>query len=370
MLATKIQWMERMIGAVIIAHRCRRKIKRLSTTLPIVEEPGLRSAVSKRFNGYSCDLWHKAYAAVSGRQSVDYVPEDIFYNVFESRLNPRHRREPYKDKNFIDRMGWSCLPETVFRIINGRLFDSAYRAIDADTALKLAEETGLSEFVVKPARDSGSGHAIAFLDLQGLASFVPAHLKRHSDWIVQRPIRQHEIMASLNPSSVNTLRVVTIRLGTQRSVISAFAKVGRTGNRVDNVSAGNIAVGVEEDGRLRKHGYDFSLGRHTTHPDHGYAFDGIFIPSFADAQQTCVALHEGIPDLDLLSWDVAIDHRGRPVVIEVNIRRQDVNITQICNGPVFDPFVDAVLSWHGWLTIPGIGAIDRQADMEPASTKA
>ena len=369
MLATRIRWAERMVGAMIIARRCRKKIKRLSRHLPVAEQPGLKAAVSKRFNGYSCDLWHKAYAAVSGRSSVDYVPEDIFYNIFETRLNPRDRREPYKDKNFFDRLGWPCLPQTIFRIINGRLFDSSYQMIDAETALALAQETGLSEFVVKPARESGSGSQVTFQDFSGLKSFLPKNLSRHSDWIIQHPIRQHEVMAGLNASSVNTMRIVTIRMGPEVSVVSAFAKIGTKGKRVDNVSAGNVAIGIEQDGRLKKYGYDFALKRHAMHPEHGYSFDSFVIPSFAAAQQTCISLHRRIPDLDLLSWDTAIDHRGTPVVIEVNIRRQDANITQICNGPVFNPYIDEVLARHKWITLPGIGAIDRQADMAPEFVK-
>lgn len=368
MLATKIQWCERMLGSAIIAYRCRRKIRRLSRTLAIERQPRLKDRISRRFPGYSYDLWHRTLAAVSGLDSVDYVPEDLFYNVFETRLNPRNRREPYKDKNFFDRMGWGCLPRTIFRIINGRLFDATYEMIDVETALAFARDSG-PELVVKPAIDSGSGSRVQFLDQAQLASFLPANLHAHSDWIIQRPIIQHEVMAGLNASSVNTLRVVTIRVGTEISVLSSFAKIGTRGARVDNVSAGNIAVGIDDDGRLRQCGYDFAFRRSTSHPDHGYAYDDVVIPSYHSVLQTCMRLHRRVPDLDLLSWDVAVDRDGAPIVIEVNIRRQDVNITQICNGPVFSPYIDAVLARHKWLMIPGIGAIDAQADMAPETVK-
>ena len=365
MLAMKIRWVERMCGAAIIAHRCRRKIKRLSRKLPIVEMPGLKADIAKRFNGYSCDLWHKAYAAASGRSSVDYVPEDIFYNVFMDRLNPRNRRVPFQDKNYLDRMNWPCLPETVFRIVNGRLFDKSYQMIDVDTALALVRSTGLSEFVVKPTRGTSGGHGVAFLDLAALTAFIPANLKRHSDWIIQRPVIQHEVMSELHSSSVNTMRILTIRTSAQVSVVQAFLRIGIGRSRVDNLTSGNIAVGIEEDGRLKKVGYDLALRRCSTHPDHGYAFDRFVIPSLEAARQTCIGLHQGIPELDLISWDVAIDHRGVPVVIELNVGRQDANLSQICSGPVFGPFVDAVLARHEWFVIPGIGAIDRQADIAP-----
>lgn len=366
MLATRIRWAERMLGAVIIARRYRYKIKLASKSLPIAEDPEIKAAVSKRFGGYSCDLWHKAYAAASGQRSVDYLPEDLFYNVIESRLNPRHRQQAYLDKNYFDRLGWSCLPKTIFRIIDGRLFDRSYHLVDTETALELARETGLFEFVAKPARESGGGSRVTFVDFAGLAAFLPANMKRHSDWIFQHPIRQHDSMASLNPSSVNTIRIVTIRMRADVSVVGSFVRLGTKGMRVDNLSTKkNVAVGVEEDGRLRKYGYDDNFRRSTNHPDHGYAYNSIVIPSFATVRQTCIQLHESIPDLDLLSWDVAIDHRGEPVVIEFNIKRQDIGHVQVCNGAVFNPYIDAVLARHKWLMIPGIGAIDSQADMAP-----
>ena len=362
MLATKIRWIERMVASAMLARRYRHKIKVVSRHLPIVEDPGLKSAISRRFNGYSCDLWHKAYAAASGRPSVDYVPEDIFYNVFESRLNPRARKEAYKDKNHYDRLNWSCLPPTIFRIINGRLFDKSYRMIDADTALAHARSTELTEFVVKPARDSGGGSRVAFLDVQGLAAFLPAHLKQHSDWIVQQPVQQHEIMSRLHASCVNTLRIITIRMGADVRVVSAFVRIGSGTTRVDNLTAGkSVAVGVEQDGRLCKYGYDNDLRRCDAHPDHGYGFDSFVIPSFSAAQQTCISLHQGIPDLDLISWDVAIDHQARPIVLEFNIRRQDINTTQVCSGPVLSRYIDEVLARRRWLIIPGVGAIDGHA---------
>ena len=366
MLATKIRWMERMCGAAIIARRCRQKIRRLSRNLPVAEVPSLRAIVRKRFGGYSCDLWHRAYAAASGRSCADYVPEDIFYNVFLDRLNPRSRRVFFRDKNVLDRMSWPSLPETILRIINGRLFDRSYRLIDVETAMMIvARNTDLSEFVVKPARGTSGGYGVAFLDPTALATFIRASLTRHSDWIIQRPIIQHEVMAELHPSSVNTMRVVTIRVGAEISVVQVFLRVGIGHSRVDNLSSGNIAVGVEENGRLRKYAYDFGLRRYSAHPEHGYAFDAFVIPSFEAARRTCIALHESVPDLDLISWDVAIDRQGTPVVIELNVGRQDANLSQVCNGPVFSPYVDAVLARHAWFVIPGIGAMDRQADVAP-----
>jgi hypothetical protein len=353
-----------MLGSVILARRYRHKIRLVSRQLPIIDDPALSAAIRKRFNGYSFDVWHKVYAAASGRSSVDYLPEDLFYNVFENRLNPRHRKTSYGDKNHYDRLGWSCLPETVFRIINGRLFDSSYQMIDRDTALQLAQATGLSEFVAKPARATGGGVGVRFLDPGQRASFAAAQAKPNADWIIQHPIRQHGDLAQLHPNCVNTLRIITIRMGSSVTVVSAFLRIGTGTARIDNMTEGKgIAVGVEDDGRLRKCAYDNDLRRYDVHPDHGYGFDEIIVPSFSAAQQTCIRLHQTIPELDFISWDVAIAHDGAPVVLEFNIRRQDVNTSQVCSGPVLKPYIDEVLGRDRWMIIPGIGAIDRHVDV-------
>ena len=65
---------------------------------------------------------------VASRQTEYEIRRDIYANL------------QTLDKNYYDRLGWSCLPQTIFRIINGRLFDKSYpyRMIDADTALALA----------------------------------------------------------------------------------------------------------------------------------------------------------------------------------------------------------------------------------------
>lgn len=366
MLATRVRWVERTLGAAIIARRCRARIKRIAKHLPTVGLPNLKSAVRDRFGGYSFDLWHKVYAATNGQPSADYLPEDIFYNIFDNRLNPRHRKEVYKDKNHYDRLNWSCLPPTIFRIINGRLFDSAYRMIDKRAALALAQAADLPEVVVKPTRDTSDGAGVQFLDQKGLADFVEAGARVRSDWIVQYPVIQHEAMAELQPYSVCTIRIITLRMGTDISAVSSIIRIGAGKSRVANVTASNgIAVGIQPDGRLRDFGCNYRLQRVTRHPERSYALDQVVIPSFEAVQKTCIELHHTIPELDLISWDMAVDHNGNPVVLEFNIRRQDINYNQVCNGPVLSPYIDAVLTRHKWHVIPGIGAIDEEMDIAP-----
>jgi putative polysaccharide biosynthesis protein len=343
----------------------------IARTLGIRSDPDMRARLRQRFDGYSCTLWHSVYAAVSGVRSVDYLPEDIFFNVFERRLNPRLRRDSYRDKNFYDRMGWPGLPVTVLRVINGELFDRDYRSVDLAAGIELARQSSAQEFVVKPSRETRGGFRVAFVPPADLEQTLRPKLKPNSDWIVQEAFQQHHLMAALNASSVNTLRIMTIRLGGEVAVVSAFSRIGVKGARVDNISSGSIAAGVTRDeatgaGRLGAFACDDKLKLHTTHPDHGYRFDAISLPFFQAAEALCKDLHAVIPDLGLLSWDIAIDAQGKPSVIEFNISRQEILTHQACNGPVFAPYIDRVLGRHPWLTLPVLGPLDRIFDIHRA----
>jgi hypothetical protein len=371
MLSNVVRSAEFVFGSAHIARLHKKQMADIARKLGIRPDPEMRNRLRKRFDGYTCTLWHSVFAAISGIGSVDYLPEDIFFNVFERRLNPRLRRDTYRDKNFYDRLGWPGLPRTVLRVINGELVDRDYRTIDLPAGLALARQSTAEEFVVKPSRETRGGFSVSFVPAQELEQALKPKLKRNSDWIIQEPFKQHHLMAGLNESSVNTLRIMTIRLGGKVSVVSVFLRIGVKGARVDNMSSGSIAVGVKHDrsskvGRPGAFACDDKLNLHTSHPDHGYRFDGITLPFLGAAEDLCVRLHEVIPDLGLLSWDIAIDADGAPGVIEFNIGRQEIMTHQACNGPVFAPYIDRVLGSHPWLALPLLGPLDRILDIQRA----
>ena len=136
-------------------------------------------------------------------------------------------------------------------------------------------------------------------------------------------------------------------------------KIGAGTSRVDNLTPGKgIGVGVQGDGRLRKYGYNLRYKRFTKHPDYGYEVEGFELPSFDDAQRTCIALHQTIPELDLISWDVAIDHDGHPDRAGIQCPPAGYRSQPGLQRTVLTPYIDAVLARRKWHMIPGIGAID------------
>ncbi len=139
-------------------------------------------------------------------------------------------------------------------------------------------------------------------------------------FLFQERIEQHPEMSRLHPSSVNTLRIITYLHKGKPTVLCASARIGALGRSIDNWSAGGMTTGVDlASGELHREaffrpGYG---GRTTQHPDTNVAFAGFRVPHFQEAVQVVMNLHEYLPHIHSVGWDVAITPQG-PTVIEGN----------------------------------------------------
>lgn len=161
------------------------------------------------------------------------------------------------------------------------------------------------------------------------------------NWLVQEVVKQHPVLASLHPQSLNTMRLVTIR-DINNGEIKTFPSILRIGTGdsvVDNTSQGGIAVAVDlQTGKLSKYGY-YKPGygtRTEIHPDTGIRFFEFTIPYFEEAKKQALKLHAMLPTVQSIGWDIAIGENG-PIFIEGN-DNWEINGPQICNGPLKNLF--------------------------------
>lgn len=319
----------------------RRKIARLLATLPEPHAVVDASAMSVRryFPEYRHTGWHTVYATLNGRSTPDYLPEDLFYTVVERSLNNLAYTPIYHDKAGL---GYLLAPgdyvgNRFFRL-RGRYFDSEGRGVDlAEIERWLRTQR---EAVVKPARETGGGRGLVIGDADCLLRELAG--TRHAV-VVQPAFRQHPELARLNPDSVNSIRMLTLRHEGSIHVLSTLVRVGRAGSRLDNVTRGAIALAVDR-GLLGRVGVDGKLQLHETHPDSGLAFAGLTLPSWPDLVALARRSHQRLLEADLASWDLTVGEDGRACVVEVNVQHQGLNEHQILNGPVFAPFLDDLLA--------------------------
>lgn len=137
-------------------------------------------------------------------------------------------------------------------------------------------------------------------------------------FVVEEEITQHEKMKSLAPSSVNTLRVTTLRYEGKTHVMYTLLRISDGKNFVDNVCSGGMYTPVGFDGVVRKPAYCSETGEfYEPHPFSKVSFVGFEIPFYHEAVEMVKNAAERFPDMGYLGWDVAFTPT-RPILIEAN----------------------------------------------------
>jgi hypothetical protein len=157
-------------------------------------------------------------------------------------------------------------------------------------------------------------------EIRSLADWC-RHLERSPDgWLLEEYLPQHPVLAALNPDSLNTLRLWTLRRGDDFVVPGAFLRVGRAGSQVDNTSAGGLACPIDvASGRIAV-ALDLTLARneHPRHPDTGAGLVGVTIPHWQRCVELAGAALSAFPHMNFAGLDVAVAPDG-PRVIELNV---------------------------------------------------
>ena len=290
--------------------------------------------------------WHAFYAGANGAFDPRYCPEDFFYAYIEPVLNSKALRPAYSDKNFLDKVLDARTPPTILRCMNGYFYDQDYNQVELDK-LALTDKS----CVVKPTLEHGGGVDVTKaelthnkVDIEG-KSFTVQELSElfNGNLIIQEVVNQAEELSSINPSSVNTLRVTTLRVGNEIKHLSTVLRFGVAGAFVDNQRAGGASVGVDSNGLLKKYSYDKYGNKAEKHPTSGVVFEGYSIPSYSDALCFVSSLHNQLPYFDMVSWDVIIEENYNPMLLEINLMGQGINLHQFSNGPIFGEYTDYII---------------------------
>lgn len=347
--AARNEWRRRLW-----ANECRKRISEKHQywcsdfTPPATALHQAQRFLMENFDGYSDTRWHEVCWRVTGRVDPAFIPYDVFYLKIEPRLNLKDYQLVLTDKNaqYLNAVLSPHLPEPVLHLVAGDFYLPSFVRIGHED-LKGILETTNEQFVVKPAIEHGGGLNLQIMDGQATSAFLRKLVARserrtNANWVVQRRLRQCEEMARFNASSVNTFRIMTMRLGPEIVCLSSVLRVGRAGMLVDNQMAGGLAAGIAGN-LLRGRAMDRDFYFHEKHPDSGVPFTGD-LPAYGEALALCRNLHQTTPWFDLISWDVAIDERYRPTIIEFNVSDQELDFHQLNNGPLFGPIDGPILS--------------------------
>ncbi len=235
-----------------------------------------------------------------------YVNFDYSQNLFRILNDPEHT-DVFNDKLSFNRL---------FRDYLGRDFLDIGNSTPEDFE---AFCRGKKKIFAKPA-DSCSGKGIYRnfeLDSNTDLSELYGYLREHR-LFVEDSIVQHERMSSLNPGSINTVRITTLLKDDVVHVMYAILRIGREGMSVDNVGSGGIYTLLSDDGEITHPCWsDKTISAYSSHPDSGMELIGFRVPFFNEAVELCRKAAMVEKHVRYVGWDIAITDHG-PTIVEGN----------------------------------------------------
>lgn len=299
----------------------------------------------KRFwRGYGKNVstkWCSYFSYGSGIIDKRYIPESLYYGEILQKLNNQILGPGLSDKNIQSVLFKDIQPEVVFRKVDGILLDKNWNEINLDVAFRNSEAE--KNVVIKKTRGSYGGAGVLFWNRSQGRNTLEKMISGKDDLIIQSMVQQHPFFESIHPTSLNTLRIVTLILEKEPILLSTMLRMGRSGSKVDNYTAGGVICPVDKQGFLFPKAVQKNQSVITSHPD-GFVFAGKRIPYFDSIIDEAKRLHLRVPYFKLVSWDFSVSVEGKPLLIEGNYPSSQLDLHQLNIGSIFGEHTDKVLS--------------------------
>lgn len=173
--------------------------------------------------------------------------------------------------------------------------------------------------IAKPAKGArGKGiEKIALHHYENGLEVLYSYFKKKKLDLIEDCIKQHEDMNRLNFSSVNSIRIFTVRCMGKTDIIGAVLRMGLD-SHVDNFSAGGIAAPIDiETGVVSESAISKNNVVYEKHPNTKCVIKGFKVPYWSEVIKIVKELSAVIPEVRTVGWDIAITETG-PELIEGN----------------------------------------------------
>jgi len=165
--------------------------------------------------------------------------------------------------------------------------------------------------------------------------------------IIEELIDQHPALSSLNPESVNSMRINALYHITEEvTIVSAILRIGRSGSIIDNITTGGIAAIIDlKTGKISVPAIDKYDKEYIVHPDSGVEVVGFSIPHWGKVVNAIKESAAMMPKMRHIGWDVTVTEAGDVELIEGNSRanfRMMHRIDQIGKKPFYEKFVEEI----------------------------
>lgn len=250
-----------------------------------------------------------------------YVPPFKFVNDHQERLQKNINFLKYTDKleqYYLFNKVAINTPSILCFSDRGTLYDIQKNSISIDTAYQIL--CSLDVIVAKPLRGSGGYGIVLLTNKKQCKDFLETIVSKRESYLFQEKINQVDELQLINPSSINTLRVVMCYEHLDSCPLKVcILRMGRLGSFVDNSAQGGISVGINVDsGEF----YPIAYGEHIeggfeVHPDSKFVFQNSKINNWNTLKKSIIDCGDKLESFKDFAFDVVITNEGI-VILEMN----------------------------------------------------
>lgn len=205
-----------------------------------------------------------------------------FANVFNDKLKFNKKFSDYVNRDYLD-----------MRTVEKDLFEDFVRKHHA--------------VLIKPLF-GGQGIGIFKLTENELDSF---DLENNRNCIAEEILVQHEMLSKLNPSSVNTVRILTFK----KEIVACALRIGGDDSVVDNLHSNGVCAHIDiETGIIDAKCIDNKLNKYIKHPMTDIILVGWQIPNWNELKQFVNQITGIVPEVQYVGWDIAVLKDGFAVI--------------------------------------------------------
>ena len=297
----KLRYLTRVISGI--------RFDKLNRVLEKIKEKSGQSKVYTFFDILVCaanDYLMFGFYDMNGRQR----------NTYLTRVRNKKIMDLMNDPAFSDEFDDKLRFNKTFAAYLGR------KTLNGETATEeeLAEFLRGQEAIFAKINHGDCGRGVEKLyvkDFDSPADML-AYIREHGLVVLEHVLPQHEDMARLHPSSVNTMRILTDLVDGQVHIAYITVKMGRGSGVCDNSGQGGILCRVDpQSGKIISPATDDYFNVYEKHPDTGIVLQGYQLPMVDRAVAMAKEAALVFPQVGHVGWDMAITPTG-PAIIEGN----------------------------------------------------
>jgi len=312
--------------------------KAVLKAMPGIEEyRELTPKLKKLADEYSVDVlgskryapWLYVYSLVRGEFREGWIPDNFFGKVVLPVIN-KELGAVARFKSFSKVvLKTEALPDVAY-YIDGIFYNKDFSVTGSHELRKALAISNKAVFVKIDGTHKGQG--VIKLPIEELNE---SRFQRIGNCVIQSEIKQHKFFEDIISGSVATIRITTAKDKSGRiDMRAAYLRLGRKDTawvRSDN----SVRVAItNKNGELDTFGYTQDWRRWLSHPDSGVTFENMVVPKFKEAIEFCLSLHNTVPHISIVGWDIAVSDTETLELIEWN-SNGDIIFSEATTGPCF-----------------------------------